>query len=128
VHHLRRRRADTGLLVLLGGVERAPLRPTVDLVLVDDETTVLTDRLALGGVSGEVATALRADEFVGRLGLGLVRFLVIPLEASDTRVCHCGDSSDVELPSEAPYVLSRWAPADLKYGGSSPVSSSVEAE
>jgi hypothetical protein len=54
VHHVRRRRADAGLLVLLRGVERAPLWTVVYLVLLDDEAAVLPHRLAPSVVGGEV--------------------------------------------------------------------------
>jgi hypothetical protein len=67
VHHVRRRRADAGLAVLLGGVERAPFRPTVDLVLFDDQATVLTDCFAVFGVRDDVAAAF---------GTGLYGFLL----------------------------------------------------
>ena len=65
---------DAGLLVLLGGVERAPLRPAVDVVLVDDEAAVLTDGFVVAG-GGDVSATLRAAGLGLLVGLG--RFFLV---------------------------------------------------
>jgi len=75
VHHVRRRGSDPRLVVLLFGVERAPLRPAVDLVLLDDEPAVDTDGLAVFRVGRELAAALWTSQLfllAFRLGLALV--------------------------------------------------------
>jgi hypothetical protein len=69
VHHLRRRRADAGLVIALVGVERAPLRPAVDAVLLNDEAAVAADDFAVFGVGLQAAIALGT----GRLFVGLLR-------------------------------------------------------
>ena len=60
VHHVRRRGPDPRLVILLFGVERAPLRPAVDLVFFDDEPAVDTHGLAVFRVGRELAATLRA--------------------------------------------------------------------
>ena len=64
---------------MLAGVERSTFRGAVDLILVDDESTLTTDGFAVFGVVLQLATALRTDEcFVGcfaggrRLRVGLL--------------------------------------------------------
>jgi len=53
VHQFGRGSADAGLLVHLVGVERAPLGPVVDVVLLDHEAAVDADGLAVGVVRFE---------------------------------------------------------------------------
>jgi len=57
VHHVRRGRADTGLVVAFAGVEGAPLGAAVDFVFLDDEAAVLTHGLAVFGVVCSLLTA-----------------------------------------------------------------------
>ncbi|ERJ05234.1 hypothetical protein HLRTI_002746 [Halorhabdus tiamatea SARL4B] len=70
---------DTGLLVFLLGVEGAPFRTRIDLVLLDDEPTLRTDGLSAFRVRYQVATTLRTDVglclFLGG-SLSLIRSLV----------------------------------------------------
>ncbi|EJN59227.1 hypothetical protein HSB1_26480 [Halogranum salarium B-1] len=74
MHHIRRRCADAGLRVSLTGVEGAPLRAVVYLVLVDDESAALTECLAVFGIVCEVAATLRAGDFFRRFARLFDRF------------------------------------------------------
>ncbi len=60
MHHVRRWSADAGLLVFLLGVEGTPLRTGIDLVFLDDQATLATDRLAAFLVRRKFAATLRA--------------------------------------------------------------------
>ena len=79
-----RRRADAGLLVALARIERAPLGAVVDGVLVDDETTRLTDGLAVVGVVGERAAALGANGLFRGLSRVACRFLAVVRVGADS--------------------------------------------
>jgi hypothetical protein len=61
VHHRRRRGTDAALLVAFAGVEGPPLGPVIDLVFLDDQATLLTDRLAALAVGDERPGTLRTD-------------------------------------------------------------------
>jgi len=90
VHGLGDRRADPGLRLALGVVERPPLRPAVDLAFVEHEPAIVTDQFPLVGVGDDLfGVTLRADDrfLVGFLGL------LLPL-ALTTRAFHykvCGE-------------------------------------
>jgi len=84
VHRVGCRGADAALLVFLSGVERAPLRPAVNRVGLDDEPAVGADALAVFLVVDDVAVALRTAQ---RL-VSLFRFLLVCLCSGATpRVC-----------------------------------------
>jgi hypothetical protein len=86
VHHLRRRRADAGFLILFGAIEGAPLGAAVDFVLLDDQATLRTDRLPVLGIGFQPATAFRTGHLVF-VGLDLV--FVLALVSSNSRIGHC---------------------------------------
>jgi hypothetical protein len=58
VHHVRRWCTDAGFLVFLLGIERSPFRTAVDRVLLDNESAVVTDRLAVFVVCNQRAATL----------------------------------------------------------------------
>jgi hypothetical protein len=77
VHHLRRRRSHAALLLFLRAIERPPLRPPIDLVLLDHQPALPTDGLAAFAVRLEGPAALRADQLAFGLLGGRVRPLVL---------------------------------------------------
>jgi hypothetical protein len=77
VHHIRRRRADAGFLIFLVAIEGTPLGAMVDLVFLNDESAVTTDRFAVLGVGCQLAVALRTAERL--FGVGRLRLLGRPI-------------------------------------------------
>ena len=63
MHHLCCRSADAGLGIALRAVKRTPLWPAIDFVLVDDESAVVTDGLAVFLVRKNGAVTFRALAF-----------------------------------------------------------------
>ena len=83
---LRHRRPDAGLVLSLGVIERAPLGPVVDVLLLDDDPRLLVDQFAFLGADELVLVDLLGVEGLD-VGVveSVVRSLAVLLSAVGSR-------------------------------------------
>jgi hypothetical protein len=91
VHRLRGRRAHAGLVLSFGVVERPPLRPAVDVFLLQNQPTLVTDEFPLAALDQVLGFALGT-------ACGLLLSLLLAFETPLSLACRAFHYTFVDDP------------------------------